>query len=254
MKMSRAPEHFKFSLGVILYPLLLVFAMLIVFWFELRFHQNFTDHGILPRTVSGLQGILFSPFIHATLQHLYNNSIPFIVLMGGLFYFYRAVAWKVFLLLFLFSGFGTWLIGREAYHIGASGIVYGLAAFLFFKGIWSGHYRLTAFSLIVIFLYGSLVWGTMPLDPGMSWEGHLCGFLSGLLLAFFIKQKIPNPIKYEWENPDFKEENDPFLRHFDENGNFIEFLPEEEEVENENEIEDESSCVEKNDSAIRKEK
>ncbi|MGB3775835.1 MAG: rhomboid family intramembrane serine protease [Leeuwenhoekiella sp.] len=202
MKTYGEPEPFKFTIGVILYPLLMVFIMLLVFWFELRFNENFTPHGILPRSVSGLQGIVFSPFIHATLQHLYNNSIPFIVLTGGLFYFYREVAWKVFIFILLFSGMGTWLIGREAYHIGASGMVYGLAAFLFFKGIWSGHYRLIAFSLIVIFLYGSLVWGTMPLDPGMSWEGHLCGFLSGMLLALSIKQKIPTPIKYNWENPD----------------------------------------------------
>ncbi len=252
MKTSKETEHFKFSRGVLVYPLLLVFMMLLVFWFELRFHQDFTNHGILPRTVSGLQGILFSPFIHSTLQHLYNNSIPFIVLMGGLFYFYRAVAWKVFLLLVLFSGLGTWLIGREAYHIGASGIVYGLAAFLFFKGIWSGHYRLIAFSLIVIFLYGSLVWGTMPLDPGMSWEGHLCGFLSGLLLAFFIKQKIPQPAKYEWEKPEFNQENDPFLRHFDGKGNFIDILPEDENVQNE--VEEEISEAQNEKSILGKEK
>ncbi|WP_031426273.1 rhomboid family intramembrane serine protease [Flavimarina sp. Hel_I_48] len=240
MKSHSETNHFKFSLTVLAYPLALVFVMLIVFWYELRFHENFTPHGIMPRTFSGLQGILFSPFIHATLQHLYNNSIPFIVLTGGLFYFYRAVAGKVFVLLFLFSGIGTWIIGRESYHIGASGIVYGLAAFLFFKGIWSGYYRLIAFSLIVIFLYGSLVWGTMPLDPGMSWEGHLSGFASGLFLAYFIRQKIPKPVKYEWENPDFNAENDDFLRHFDKDGNFIEFLPEEEE----DTIEDVTSRVE----------
>jgi len=90
----------------------------------------------------------------------------------------------------------------------------------------------------------------MPLDPGMSWEGHLCGFLSGLLLAFFIKQKIPKPIKYDWEKPDFSAENDPFLRHFDENGNFIEFLPEDEEVENE--IEEETSNIENGNTTLGK--
>lgn len=203
--------------------------MLLVFWFELRFGFNFTPHGILPRKISGLQGIVFGPFIHSSLEHLYNNSIPMIVLSAGLFYFYRPVSGKVFLWLLLLSGLGTWLIGREAYHIGASGMIYALAAFLFFKGIWSGHYRLTAFSLIVIFLYGSLIWGTLPLDPGMSWEGHLSGALSGLILAFVIRKDILKPEKYEWQKPDYEEENDPFLRHFDENGNFIEELPEEEE-------------------------
>lgn len=224
---SLEQNPFKFSLNVVLVPLGLVFTMLLVFWVELRFGYDFTDHGVLPRTIGGLQGVVFSPFIHSSLEHFYNNSIPTLVLTGGLFYFYRPVAFKVLVLLLLLSGMGTWLIGRQAYHIGASGMVYALASFLFFKGIWSGYYRLIAFSLIVIFLYGSLVWGTMPLNPGMSWEGHLSGFISGLILALFIRKDIARPVKYEWEKTDFEAENDPFLRHFDENGNFIEELPEE---------------------------
>lgn len=225
----RSSDHdpFRFSLRVMLFPLGFAFIMLLVFWFELRFGYNFTRYGILPRRFSGLQGVIFSPFIHATLEHLYHNSIPFIVLTGGLFYFYRPVALRVFVLALLFSGLGTWLLGRDAYHIGASGMIYALATFLFFKGIWSGYYRLTAFSLIVIFLYGSLIWGTLPLDPGMSWEGHLSGFISGLALAFFIRKKILKPEQYEWQKDDYEAENDAFLKHFDENGNFIEELPEE---------------------------
>ncbi len=228
MKKKGEFNEFRFNPGVIAYPLAFVIVMWLVFWFELRFNFNFTSNGILPRTLSGIQGIVFSPFIHSSLEHLYNNSIPLMALMTGLFYFYRPVAWKVILMIALFSGIGTWAIGREAYHIGASGMVYGLASFLFFKGIWSKYYRLTAFSLIVVFLYGSLIWGTVPLDPGMSWEGHLSGFLSGTLLALFIRQNIARPKKYEWEKVDYNEEDDPFLKHFDENGNFIEILPEDE--------------------------
>ena len=221
MRVQGQNSGFQFSTGVVLYPILFVLMMWLVFWFELRFGYNFTDLGVLPRTLSGLAGIIFSPFIHSGLSHLWHNSVPTLVLMGGLFYFYRPVAWRVLLALILISGVGTWLIGRPAYHIGASGVVYGLASFLFFKGIWSKHYRLTAFSLIVVFLYGSLIWGTMPIQEGMSWEGHLSGFLGGLILAFFIKNKIPKPAKYHWETEAYNPENDPFLRQFDEHGNFI---------------------------------
>ena len=224
MKSSIKEEGPVFSLAVIVVPLAIVLLMWFVFWGEFRFNENFTDLGVYPRTIRGLRGVLFSPFIHANLEHLYNNSIPMLVLLAGLFYFYRPVAWKVFFIIYLFSGLGTWCIGRESYHIGASAIVYGLVAFLFFKGIWSGHYRLVAFSLIVVFLYGSLVWGTLPLDPGMSWEGHLSGFLSGFLLAFFVKRKIPRPTTYAWQRKDFREDEDPFLRYFDKDGNFIEKL------------------------------
>ena len=122
----------------------------------------------------------------------------------------------------------TWFIGRPANHIGASGIIYLLASFLFFKGVFSKHYRLVALSLIVVFVYGGLVWYVTPIDPSISWEGHLSGLLSGLFLAILFKNKIAEPPKYQWEEPDYSEKNDLFMRHFDENGNFIETVVEEE--------------------------
>ena len=232
MNAQRQNSAFQFSTGVVLYPLIVVLSLWLVFWFELRFGYNFTPFGVKPREISGLAGIIFSPFIHSTLSHLWHNSVPTLVLIAGLFYFYKPVAWQVLFWIVLGSGLGTWLIGREAYHIGASGVVYGLASFLFFKGIWSKHYRLTAFSLIVVFLYGSLIWGTMPIRDGMSWEGHLSGFLTGLILAFVIKTKIAKPVKYVWETEAYNPEDDPFLQQFDEDGNFID-PPSEEEEEDE---------------------
>ncbi|RXG22696.1 rhomboid family intramembrane serine protease [Leeuwenhoekiella aequorea] len=221
--MGKETHHhsFQFNNRVIIYPLLFVLLMWLVFWFELRFSFNFTKYGVLPRELSGLRGILFSPFIHSNLSHLWHNSIPTLILLAGLIYFYRPVALKVFLFLIIFSGLGTWIVGREAYHIGASGIVYGLASFLFFKGLWSKNFRLTAFSLIVVFLYGSLIWGTLPLQDGMSWEGHLSGFLTGAILAFLLRNKIAKAPKYIWETESYNSDNDPFLQQFDENGNFI---------------------------------
>ena len=232
MNAQRQNSAFQFSTGVVLYPLIVVLSLWLVFWFELRFGYNFTPFGVKPREISGLAGIILSPFIHSTLSHLWHNSVPTLVLIAGLFYFYKPVAWQVLFWIVLGSGLGTWLIGRDAYHIGASGVVYGLASFLFFKGIWSKHYRLTAFSLIVVFLYGSLIWGTMPIRDGMSWEGHLSGFLTGLILAFVIKTKIAKPVKYVWETEAYNPEDDPFLQQFDEDGNFID-PPSEEEEEDE---------------------
>ena len=231
MSAKKQKSAFQFTTGVVLYPLIGVITLWLVFWFELKFGYNFTPYGVLPRDLKGLLGIIFSPFIHSNLSHLWHNSVPVLVLMAGLIYFYKPVAGRVLFWVAIGSGLGTWLIGREAYHIGASGVVYGLASFLFFKGIWSKHYRLTAFSLIVVFLYGSLIWGTMPIRDGMSWEGHLSGFVTGLVLAFVIKSKIAKPVKYVWETEAYNPEDDPFLQQFDKDGNFIDPPLEEEDDE-----------------------
>lgn len=215
-------EHFKFTNGVVVYPLAFIMLIWLVFWFEIRFHFDFTNFGVYPLRLSGLRGVVFSPFIHSSIEHLYHNTIPLFVLSASLFYFYRNIAWKVLIYGILLSGFLTWLIGRPAYHIGASGLIYVLVSFLFFKGILARHYRLIALSLLVVFLYGSMVWYVLPIKEGMSWEGHLSGLIVGLLFAIIYKSKIPKPIKYKWEQPDYNEENDEFLKHFDENGNFIE--------------------------------
>lgn len=218
-----------FSNEVILYPILMVLAMWIVFWAEIRFNWDFNFLGIYPRKVTGLSGIILGPFIHSNLEHLFNNSVPLLVLSTALFYFYRNIRWKVLIFGLLISGLITWLIGRPALHIGASGVVYVLAAFLFFKGIFSKQYQLTALSFVVVFLYGGLLWYVLPIDPQISWEGHLSGFGVGLIMAMIFKEVPVENKKYEWEREDYKPEEDDFLKQFDENGNFIEKLPEEKE-------------------------
>ena len=130
-------QKLYFSYDVVLYPLLIVMIMWVVFWIEIRFSVDFTSYGIHPGRLDGLRGVLFGPFIHGSLKHLFNNSIPMLVLGTALFYFYRPVRWQVLLIGFIATGFITWFIGRPANHIGASGIVYLLASFLFFKGIIS---------------------------------------------------------------------------------------------------------------------
>ncbi len=215
-------RYFKFTYGVLLVPMIAVLLIWIVFWIEVRFRVNLNDLGVYPRTLRGLRGVLFSPFIHGSLSHLYNNTIPIAVLSAALVYFYRDVAMRVFILGFFIGGLLTWAIGRPSYHIGASGMIYVLASFIFFKGAFTKHYRLMALSLIVVFIYGSMLWYIFPVKEGISWEGHLAGFLTGLVLAFFLKTNVPKPRKYAWEHDDYNEEDDDFLRHFDEDGNFIE--------------------------------
>jgi len=222
-------EHFKFSTGVYAYPVSFVLLIWLVFWFEVRFGFRFNSFGIYPGTFKGLRGIVFSPFIHSGIEHLYHNSIPLLVLSTALFYFYRKIAWKVILFGILLSGILTWIIGRSGNHIGASGLIYVLVSFTFFKGIFAKHYRLIALSLAIVFLYGSMVWGTLPLKDGISWEGHLSGMITGLLFAVWFRKEIAKPKKYVWEQPDYNEEDDEFMKHFDENGNFIEHLEEEPE-------------------------
>ncbi|MDY8134436.1 rhomboid family intramembrane serine protease [Aquimarina sp. 2201CG5-10] len=219
-------DQFNFKTGVIGYPLLFVLLIWIVFWFEVRFGFDFNNWGVVPRTFKGLRGILFSPFIHGDITHLWHNTLPLLVLTSALFFFYQKTAWKVLIIGVFLTGFFTWLLGRPANHIGASGVIYMLFGFLFFKGIVVKHFRLIALSLIVVFIYGSMIWYILPIDPKISWEGHLSGLMVGTMLAFFIKKGVAKPKLYNWESPDYNPEDDEFLKHFDENGNFIEKLPE----------------------------
>ncbi|MCX7547878.1 rhomboid family intramembrane serine protease [Xanthomarina sp. F1114] len=220
----KSDEHFQFSNSVILAPIFFVLLIWLVFWVEIRFGLDFTKLGIYPQTLKGLRGVVFSPFIHSGITHLYHNTIPLFVLTAALFYFYKPIAWKVLFYGILLSGLITWSIGRPSYHIGASGLIYVLVSFTFFKGILAKHYRLIALSLLVVFLYGSMIWYVLPIKEGVSWEGHTAGLVTGLLFAIIFKKQIASPKKYAWEEADYNEEEDPFLKHFDENGNFIETL------------------------------
>jgi len=215
-------NYFKFTNAVVVAPLVGIILIWAVFWMELQFNVNLNEYGVFPRTLIGLRGVFFSPFIHGSIEHLYNNTIPLAVLTASLFYFYKKIALKVLFYGVLLSGLLTWSIGRDSYHIGASGVIYVLASFTFFKGIFSKYYRLVALSLIVVFIYGGLLWYIFPIKDEISWEGHLGGFITGLVLALVIKAEIPSPKKFDWEHENYNEDGDEFLKHFDEEGNFIE--------------------------------
>lgn len=197
----------KRILYALVFPSFFVSVLWLVFVVEHSFGFDFRYAGILPRTVEGLWGIVCSPFLHANAKHLFSNSIPLMVLGWCLVYFYRDLGYKVFPLLWLFSGILTWCIGRNSWHIGASGLTYSLAFFLFFSGILRHHIPLMAVSLIVVFLYGSIVWAMFPvaeiIDASISWEGHLSGAISGLCCALLFRKQGPQkPIAEEEEEDD----------------------------------------------------
>jgi membrane associated rhomboid family serine protease len=192
----------KLLLSMII-PGIFVFFMWLVKIIELLFDLDFSGFGIFPMTLKGLEGIIFSPFIHADFKHLFNNSLPLFFLSVALFYFYSEVALKVFGWTFFLTGFLVWIAGREAWHIGASGLVYGLASFLFFSGIIRRYFRLIALSLLIVFLYGSMVWGIFPgIYKNVSWESHMLGFFSGVVLAVWYKNEGPQRPVIEWMEED----------------------------------------------------
>jgi membrane associated rhomboid family serine protease len=194
---------------------------------EHTFHFSFIQFGVYPQSLNGLKGVLFSPFIHKDFTHLLNNSYPIIILGGMLFSFYKKIAPQLFLWLFFISGFWLWIIGRPSFHIGASGIIYALASFLFVSGIIRKNPRLAAVSMIIIFLYGSMIWGVLPTKQPISWEGHLSGFVAGILVAIFYRNEGPKRKKYQWE---IDEEIDEKL--FEENQMRINYILKKEDKSN----------------------
>jgi membrane associated rhomboid family serine protease len=205
----------KLLLSLII-PGIFVFIMWLVKIIELLFELDFSGFGIYPLKINGFSGIIFSPFIHADFKHLFNNSLPLFFLSIALFYFYSEVAMKVFAWTFLLTGLLVWLAGRDAWHIGASGLVYGLASFLFFSGIIRRYYRLVALSLLVVFLYGEMVWGIFPgVYKNVSWESHMLGFFSGIILSIWFRNEGPQQPVYEWMT-DLEEADEERIEEADE--------------------------------------
>lgn len=215
-------KKFSFYPAVFIVPFVFVLLLWIAYYANWRYGWDGTSYGIYPREINGLKGILFSPFLHGDIGHLANNSVAIAVLLTVLCFFYKEHAFKVILLGWLFSGLGTWLIGRPSFHIGASGLVYVFTSFVFFMGLRANYFRLMAVSFLMVILYGGSVWYMLPdTKEGISWEGHLAGFLVGMVLAYRLKKQIYEPhYKYDWQHPDFDESQDEFIRQFDKEGHF----------------------------------
>ena len=197
-------------LHAIFIPLVFCFFIILAFVFEKGMHLDFHTFGVYPRSFKNIGGIFTMVFIHDDWSHLANNVVSFFLLSTCLFYFYRQIAIKVLLVAYIISGVILWIIGRENWHIGASGLIYSLVIFLFFSGVFRKHIPLIALSLIVVFYYGSLVWHLIPWeihDP-ISWEGHLAGSIIGLILSILYKSEGPQKPIPNWEEDEEVDEDD----------------------------------------------
>jgi membrane associated rhomboid family serine protease len=205
------------------------FLFVAVLWLiriiESAYKIDLTVYGIYPKTLQGFFGIFTAPLIHADFNHLFSNSITLLVLLTILFYFYKESALRVILIVYLYGGFLVWLAARPAYHIGASGLVYGLVCFLFFSGVFRWEKRAIILSLLITFLYGSLTWGILPIDETISFESHLFGAVTGMICAFIFRKYDRETFKEPEEATD--EEEDPY-----------EYIPSKEYLEMEKKVKD----------------
>ncbi|MFO7615130.1 MAG: rhomboid family intramembrane serine protease [Bacteroidales bacterium] len=190
----------------IIHSLTIPFILVLIMWAVMIIRTiggyNLSFLGVYPQKWFGLPGIVTTPFIHGDFSHLMANSVPMLLLGTALFLFYRDIAVRILVMIWLFTGFWVWVGGREAWHIGASGVVYGLSAFILTSGIIRRHTGLMAMALVVVFLYGSLIWGIFPEffpEENISWESHLFGMVAGVALALYYRREGPQRRKYSWD-------------------------------------------------------
>jgi membrane associated rhomboid family serine protease len=163
-----------------------------VFWIleiidQVFFNNALNSLGIRPRSLTGLRGIILAPFLHGNYQHLISNTFPFLIL-GWLVMVQKIKDfWFVTLVTMLVGGGGVWVFGAaNSVHIGASILIFGYFGFLLFRGFFQRDLRSISLSLLVVFMYGGMVWGVLPADPRISWQGHLFGFIGGFISARMI--------------------------------------------------------------------
>lgn len=190
----------------LLYPVLFVLLLWIIHTFQAVANIDLFKLGIFPRRLSGLTGIITAPLIHADFNHLVSNSLPLIILGLSITYSYPTLSKKLFAAIYFIHGLLVWIFARQAFHIGASGLVYGFVSFLFFSGLIRRDNRSIALALIVTFLYGGLTWGVLPVKAEVSWEAHLFGSITGIISAFIFRKSDPAP-KYDWEEEESENQN-----------------------------------------------
>ena len=182
-----ASESSVFGSSVV--PFRLVFLMWAGFYAELLFQLPLSLFGIVPRTFHGLIGIFTAPLIHGDILHLISNTIPMLFLGVVLFFFYNQIGAQVFFRAYFWTNILVWLFARPANHIGASGVVYALAFFLIFFGLFRRDFVSIFISVIVLLLYGGVFYGVLPTDPRVSWESHFAGALVGIGSAITFSRK-----------------------------------------------------------------
>jgi membrane associated rhomboid family serine protease len=216
-KQSTDRQYIMDALAITLLTLMVVWGAYFLQHFG---YTHWHNAGLRPRTADGLLGIFSMPFLHGNWDHLWHNTLGFAVLNSFLFYFYRQISMSVFVWIYLAAGILLWVIGRSANHIGLSLIIYGEFSFLFWSGFIRKDPLMLRVGLLVTLYYGSLVWYLFPVDPHISWEGHLSGFLVGAVLAFAFRHKGPKRKLYKFElEPELPDDENAYWKIPDPNTN-----------------------------------
>ncbi|MFO7869034.1 MAG: rhomboid family intramembrane serine protease [Bacteroidales bacterium] len=169
-------------------PVFYILLIVIIQSIDSFFSISFSQLGVKPLEIEGLVGILFAPLIHGSWGHALSNISTLVILCGVLFYHFHSASRIIFWSSYFFPLIITWIIGRDSYHIGASGVVYGLMAFLIFIGFFTKKRYILAISFAILFFHSGFLWGIIPQESGISWETHLGGFITGTALAFLFKK------------------------------------------------------------------
>jgi len=200
----------KFRQSIIL-PLWLIGILWVVQIYQSFIGVDLGIYGVFPRKIFGLRGIFLSPLIHSGWPHLLSNTPPLFVLSAMILFFYRRVALASFFSIWVLTGMAVWIFARDnAFHIGASGVIYGLVAFVFWNGIFRRNLKSIILALVVVFYYGGMFVGIVPgQETNISWESHLMGGVVGILVSFWFKNQIEQDEKkpvYSWEREDAEPE------------------------------------------------
>lgn len=204
------PELRRIFLSIVI-PLFFIFILYMIKIMEVGMEWDFTRLGVYPMEKKGVFGIFAHPLVHSSFKHLFANTIPLLFLLWCLFYFYKDLSALIFFFIWIAGGIFTFIIGKPGWHVGASGLIYGLAFYLFFSGILRKHIPLIAISLLITFLYGGLIWNMFPFfaNESTSWEGHLSGAIAGTIAAVIFRKHGPQKPEYPEEDDD--ENNKEYL-------------------------------------------
>ena len=197
---NRSKANFVLALRI---ALAFLAALWVIFIVDAMLGLRLGRFGLQPGSVTGLIGLVTAPLLHGSAGHIFSNSLPLLISLTAMLFLYPNSSVRAIPLIWLGSGLFAWVIGRPSFHYGASGLVYGLLAFVFVSGVLRRDMRSVAVSLVVWFLYGTMIWGVFPIRPHMSWELHLGGAVMGVLAAFMFRNwDRPPMVRYEWEDDD----------------------------------------------------
>jgi membrane associated rhomboid family serine protease len=171
------------------FPMQFCLLIWFIFWIQIVLKINLAHLGIIPRSEAGLPGILFAPLLHGSMVHLFSNTVPLLILGTTIFFFYPRAAYRIFFLSWFATNLLVWIFARPSVHLGASGLVYGIAFFLFFIGFFRKDFISILLSFVTVIFYGGIVYGIFPGEPYVSWESHMCGAIVGFCCAFYFRRR-----------------------------------------------------------------